>query len=66
MTHASTAPFVSIGQILAEKVLPPLHRAQKLPLRVSCLGTISYAGPPTPTAVTGPFRSATRRPLKTP
>ena len=44
MTHASTAPFVSIGQILAEKVLPPLHRAQKLPLRVSCLGTISYAG----------------------
>ena len=28
---------------VAEKVLPRLHRAQKLPLRVSCLGTISYA-----------------------
>lgn len=44
MTHASPAPFVAIGQILAEKVLPRLHRAQMLPLRVSCLGTISYAG----------------------
>jgi hypothetical protein len=43
MTHASAAHFVSIGQILAEEVLPRLHRAQKLPLRVSCLGTISYA-----------------------
>lgn len=44
MTHVSAAPFVSIGQILAEKVLPRLHRTQNLPLRVSCLGTISYAG----------------------
>lgn len=44
MTPASAAPFVSIGQILGEKVLPRLHRAQKLPLRVSCLGTISYPG----------------------
>ncbi len=44
MTHASPVPFISIGQILSETVLPRLHRAQKLPLRVSCLGTISYAG----------------------
>ncbi|WP_438853101.1 hypothetical protein [Brevundimonas nasdae] len=44
MTHASHDAFVPIGPILAEQVLPRLHRAQKLPLRVSCLGTISYAG----------------------
>lgn len=44
MAHASPAPFASVGQILGETVLPRLHRAQKLPLRVSCLGTISYEG----------------------
>lgn len=44
MTHASHDSFVPIGQILAETVLPRLHRPQKLPLRVSCLGSISYAG----------------------
>lgn len=37
--------FRSIGQILAADVLPALYRAQKLPLRISCLGVaISGAG----------------------
>ncbi|MBB5221057.1 hypothetical protein HNP73_000978 [Amaricoccus macauensis] len=30
--------FRPIGQILASEVLPALYRAQKLPLRISCLG----------------------------
>ena len=34
--------FRSIGQILAADVLPALYRAQKLPLRISCLGVASY------------------------
>ncbi|MEA3263462.1 MAG: hypothetical protein U9R07_08265 [Pseudomonadota bacterium] len=34
--------FRPIGQILATEVLPALYRAQKLPLRISCLGVASY------------------------
>jgi hypothetical protein len=34
--------FRPIGQILATKVLPALYRAQKLPLRISCLGVGGY------------------------
>ena len=35
--------FRPIGQILAAEVLPVLYRAQKLPLRISCLGVASSA-----------------------
>ena len=42
MTFARSETFRSIGQILAADVLPTLYRAQKLPLRISCLGVASY------------------------
>ena len=42
MTFARSETFRSIGQILAADVLPALYRAQKLPLRISCLGIASY------------------------
>jgi hypothetical protein len=42
MTFACSETFRSIGQILAADVLPALYRAQKLPLRISCLGVASY------------------------
>ena len=42
MTFARSETFRSIGQILAADVLPALYRAQKLPLRISCLGVASY------------------------
>ena len=42
MTFSSSDTFRPIGQILAEQVLPGLERAQNIPLRVSCLGTISF------------------------
>jgi len=42
MTFARAETFRSIGQILAADVLPALYRAQKLPLRISCLGVASY------------------------
>lgn len=44
MTHASQSTFAPIGQALADRVLPRFRRGQKLPLRISSLGTISYAG----------------------
>ena len=40
MTHASHSTF---AQILADRVPPGFQRAQKFPLRISCLGTVSYA-----------------------
>lgn len=43
MTHASQSTFGPIERILAERVLSGFQRTQKLPLRISCLGTISYA-----------------------
>ena len=42
MTFARSETFRSIGQILASEVLPALFRAQKLPLRISCIGVASY------------------------
>lgn len=42
MTFARSETFRSIGQILAADVLPALYRAQKLPLRIYCLGVASY------------------------
>ena len=42
MTFARSETFRSIGQILAADVLPALYRAQKLPLRLSCLGVASH------------------------
>ena len=44
MTHASQPNCAPIGRILADRVLPGFQRTQKLPLRISCLGTVSYAG----------------------
>jgi len=44
MTHASQSTFAPIGRILADQMLPGFRQAQKLPLRISCLGTVSYAG----------------------
>lgn len=44
MTHASHSTFALIGRIITDRVLPGFQWAQKLPLRISCLGTASYAG----------------------
>ncbi|ALV28368.1 MULTISPECIES: hypothetical protein [Hyphomicrobiales] len=44
MNFSHPETFRSIGDILASQVLPQLARAQKLMLRISCLGTISYDG----------------------
>ncbi|GGB30100.1 hypothetical protein [Allosediminivita pacifica] len=42
MIFARSETFRSIGQTLADEVLPALYRSQKLPLRISCLGVASY------------------------
>ena len=42
MTFVRSETFRSIGQILAVDILPALYRAQKLPLRISCLGVANY------------------------
>ncbi|CAK7255982.1 MAG TPA: hypothetical protein PLX43_10755 [Nitrobacter sp.] len=44
MTHASQSNCTPIGRILADQGLRGFQRPQKLPLRISCLGTVSYAG----------------------
>ena len=44
MNHISQSTFAPIGRILADRVLPECQRAQKVPLRISCLGAVSYAG----------------------
>lgn len=44
MALAHQTTFASIGKILAERVLPRLEHTQKRPLRVACLGTVSYDG----------------------
>lgn len=41
MTLSRQGVFRPIGQILAHDVLPALQGARRLPLRVSCLGSIS-------------------------
>lgn len=44
MTLSRHASFRTIGQILALDVLPALHRAGRLPLRVSCTGAVCNDG----------------------
>lgn len=44
MTLSSHSRVAPIGAILARHVLPTLQRAQKFPLRISCIGTASYDG----------------------
>ena len=44
MTLARQSRVAPIGAILAHHVLPTLQRAQKFPLRISCIGTASYDG----------------------
>lgn len=44
MTIARQSRVAPIGAILARHVLPTLQRAQKLPLRISCIGTVYYEG----------------------
>jgi len=44
MTLAGQSRVAPTGAILVRHVLPTLQRAQKLPLRISCIGTASYDG----------------------
>lgn len=44
MTLSCQSAFVPIGEIVALQVLPRLHCAQRLPLRISCIGTACYDG----------------------
>jgi hypothetical protein len=44
MTLSGQSRVAPIGAILARHVLPTLQRAQKLPLRISCIGTASCDG----------------------
>jgi hypothetical protein len=44
MTIARQSRVAPIGAILARHVLPTLQRAQKLPLRISCIGIAYYKG----------------------
>lgn len=39
LSHHTT--FASIGEIVARQILPRLRHAQKLPLRISCIGIAS-------------------------
>ncbi len=45
MTLSRQTAFAPIGEIVAQQVLPRLPRAQRLPLRISCIGTARYDGP---------------------
>jgi len=44
MTLSRQSEFVPIGEIVAQQVLPRLHRARRLPLRISCIGSAGYEG----------------------
>lgn len=44
MTLSRQTAFAPIGEIVARQVLPRLHHAQRLPLRISCIGTARYDG----------------------
>lgn len=44
MTLSRQSEFVPIGEIVAQQVLPRPHRARRLPLRISCIGTAGYEG----------------------
>lgn len=42
MNRDHTTTFASIGEVVAQRVMPCLRRAGKLPLRISCLGVVSH------------------------
>ena len=44
MTLSHHPGFTSVGNIITRDVLPRLHRAQRLPLCISCIGTARYDG----------------------
>ena len=44
MNRHSPTTFAQIGDVLARHVTPELHRAPRLPLRVTCIGVASYDG----------------------
>ncbi|MGB3830308.1 MAG: hypothetical protein WA975_00420 [Mesorhizobium sp.] len=44
MNRDRQTTFTSIGDVLARQVMPELHRAARLPLRVTCIGVASYEG----------------------
>lgn len=44
MTLSHRPGFSPIGDIITREVLPRLRHAQKVPLRISCIGTASYEG----------------------
>lgn len=44
MTLPQHPGFTSVGDIITRDVLPRLHRARRLPLRISCIGTARYDG----------------------
>ena len=44
MTLSHHPGFTAIGAIITREVLPRLRHAQKLPLRLSCIGTAGYKG----------------------
>jgi len=44
MTLSHQPGFTAIGAIITRKVLPRLRHAQKLPLRLTCIGTAGYEG----------------------
>ena len=44
MTLSHHPGFTSVGDIITRDVLPRLHHAQRLPLRISCIGTALYDG----------------------
>lgn len=44
MTLSRQTTFAPIREIVARQVLPRLHRARRLPLRISCIGTARYDG----------------------
>jgi len=44
MNRDNQTGFKQIGDVLARQVLPALHRAGLLPLRITCIGTASFDG----------------------
>ncbi|WP_413874648.1 hypothetical protein [Albidovulum sp.] len=44
MILSRQAAFAPIGEIVAQQVLPRLRCAQRLPLRISCIGAANYDG----------------------
>ena len=44
MTLSRQTTFAPIDEIIARQVLPRLHRTQRLPLHISCIGTARYDG----------------------